>query len=61
MAISQQEFCVWDESGDDCTGDIGNPLFTTHNGRLFVVGLRSYAETDDVIMTRGNGICLMTI
>lgn len=49
MAISQQEFCVWDESGDDCTSDIGNPLFTVHNGRLFVVGLRSYAETDDVI------------
>lgn len=48
MAISTQEFCVWDESGDDCTGDIGNPLFTIHNGRLFVVGLRSYVESDDV-------------
>lgn len=48
MKISQQEFCVWDESGDDCTGDIGNPLFTTHNGRFFVIGLRSYAESDDV-------------
>lgn len=48
MTITHQEFCVWDESGDDCTGDIGTPLFTTHNGRLFVIGLRSYAETDDV-------------
>jgi len=47
MTITHQEFCVWDESGDDCTGDIGTPLFTTHNGRLFVIGLRSYAETDD--------------
>lgn len=48
MAVSNQEFCVWDESGDECTGDIGNPLFTMHNGRLFVVGLRSYVESDDV-------------
>lgn len=48
MTISNQEFCVWDESGDDCTGDIGNPLFTIHNGRLFVVGLRSYVESDEV-------------
>lgn len=48
MSVSNQEFCVWDESGDDCTGDIGNPLFTLHNGRFFVVGLRSYVESDDV-------------
>ncbi|CRL00374.1 CLUMA_CG013642, isoform A [Clunio marinus] len=47
IAISKQEFCVWDETGDDCAGDIGNALFTTHNGRLFLVGLRSYAETND--------------
>ena len=48
MAVSNQMFCVWDETGDDCTGDIGNPLFTIHNGRFFVIGLRSYVESDDV-------------
>jgi hypothetical protein len=52
MTISQQDFCVWDEVNDDCTGGgIGNPLFTTHNGRLFVIGLRSYAESDDDVIT----------
>jgi hypothetical protein len=48
MTVSNQEFCAWDVSGDDCTGDIGNPLFYIHNGRFFVVGLRSYVETDEV-------------
>ncbi|KAG5675206.1 hypothetical protein PVAND_005130 [Polypedilum vanderplanki] len=47
IAISQYEFCVWDETGDDCAGDLATALFTIHNGRLFLVGLRSYAETDD--------------
>lgn len=48
MTVSNQEFCAWDEAGDDCAGDIGSPLFTIHNGRFFVVGLRSYVETDEV-------------
>jgi len=40
---------VWDETGDDCAGDLATALFTIHNGRLFVVGLRSYAETDEEV------------
>ncbi|XP_070492445.1 melanization protease 1-like [Chironomus tepperi] len=47
ITISPYEFCVWDETGDDCAGDLATALFTIHNGRLFVVGLRSYAETDE--------------
>lgn len=52
MTVTRQQFCAWDESGDDCTGDIGGPMFTVHNGRLFVVGLRSYLESDDVTLTK---------
>ena len=40
---------MWDETGDDCAGDLATALFTIHNGRLFVVGLRSYAETDEEV------------
>lgn len=40
---------MWDETGDDCAGDIATALFTIHNGRLFLVGLKSYAETDDEV------------
>ena len=49
ITISPYEFCVWDETGDDCAGDLATALFTIHNGRLFVVGLRSYAETDEEV------------
>lgn len=51
ITISQYEFCVWDETGDDCAGDIATALFSIHNGRLYLVGLRSYAETDDEVRT----------
>lgn len=44
----KMELCVWDEIGDDCAGDIGNPLFSLHNDRFHVVGLRSYVETNEV-------------
>jgi hypothetical protein len=38
---------VWDTTGDDCAGDISSALFAIHNGRLFIAGLRSYAETNN--------------
>lgn len=38
---------MWDEAGDDCAGDLATALFTIHNGRFFLVGLKSYAETND--------------
>lgn len=40
---------MWDETGDDCAGDIATALFTIHNGRFFLVGLKSYAETNDEV------------
>lgn len=49
ITISPHDFCVWDETGDDCAGDIATALFTIHNGRYILVGLKSYAETDDEV------------
>lgn len=43
--ISPDEFCAWDEKGDTCTGDLGGPLIGKIKGRLYVVGLHSYALT----------------
>lgn len=44
--ISNQEFCAWDQNGDDCAGDIGGPLMAKYSGKYLLVGLTSYAITD---------------
>ncbi|XP_055616794.1 CLIP domain-containing serine protease B4-like [Toxorhynchites rutilus septentrionalis] len=51
--LGPKEFCVWDETGDDCTGDLGGPLVTTLGGRFHVVGLNSYALAKSKIGSEG--------
>ncbi|XP_065077044.1 CLIP domain-containing serine protease B4-like [Ochlerotatus camptorhynchus] len=41
--LGLKEFCVWDETGDNCTGDLGGPLMVKLDGRYHVIGLNSYA------------------
>lgn len=41
--LGPKEFCAWDETGDNCTGDLGGPLMVKLQGRYHVVGLNSYA------------------
>lgn len=53
--ITNDEFCAWDESGDTCTGDLGAPLIGKHNGRFYVIGLKSYALATTTHM-ENNGI-----
>lgn len=50
---------MWDETGDDCAGDIATALFTVHNGRYILVGLKSYAETDDEVSFYLGGVNAM--
>lgn len=47
MQLTPEQFCVWDESGDDCVGDIATPVFTINNGRFIVVGLNSYIDSEE--------------
>lgn len=47
--LTNEEFCAWDEIGDSCTGDLGSPIVGKHNGRLYVVGLKSYALSSNTI------------
>lgn len=42
--FSSDEFCAWDENGDDCAGDIGGPLIGQEDGRYHVIGLNSFAN-----------------
>ena len=56
MQLSAQQFCVWDETGDDCVGDVATPVFTTSNGRFIVVGLNSYMDSDEEFDTTAPGI-----
>lgn len=41
--LGPKEFCAWDETGDNCTGDLGGPLMAKLSGRYHVIGLNSYA------------------
>lgn len=40
--FSNEEFCAWDENGDDCAGDLGGPLLAEVDKHFFVIGLNSY-------------------
>ncbi|XP_001651440.2 serine protease easter [Aedes aegypti] len=51
--LGAKEFCVWDETGDNCTGDLGGPLMAKINGRHHVVGLNSYALSKSKIDSEG--------
>ncbi|XP_062540894.1 CLIP domain-containing serine protease B4-like [Armigeres subalbatus] len=51
--LGSKEFCVWDETGDNCTGDLGGPLMSKLNGRYHVVGLNSYAMSKSKIDSEG--------
>ncbi|KXJ80704.1 hypothetical protein RP20_CCG023576 [Aedes albopictus] len=51
--LGLKEFCVWDETGDNCTGDLGGPLMAKLNGRYHVVGLNSYALAKSKIDSEG--------
>lgn len=50
--VSEDEFCAWDESGDTCTGDLGGPLISKLSGRFYVVGLNSYALSNQELNDR---------
>lgn len=41
--FSLDEFCAWDEYGDDCAGDIGAPLLAKIGEKYHLVGMHSYA------------------
>ncbi|XP_055586384.1 CLIP domain-containing serine protease B4-like [Uranotaenia lowii] len=51
--VGLKEFCAWDETGDNCTGDLGGPLMVKLNGRYHVVGLNSYALAKAKIDSEG--------
>ncbi|XP_055525708.1 CLIP domain-containing serine protease B4-like [Wyeomyia smithii] len=51
--LGTKEFCAWDETGDNCTGDLGGPLMTKLSGRYHVVGLNSYALAKSKIDSEG--------
>ncbi|XP_058467498.1 CLIP domain-containing serine protease B4-like [Malaya genurostris] len=51
--LGQKQFCAWDETGDNCTGDLGGPLMVKLGGRYHVVGLNSYALAKSKIDSEG--------
>ncbi|XP_053681770.1 melanization protease 1-like [Sabethes cyaneus] len=51
--LGTKEFCAWDETGDNCTGDLGGPLMVKLGGRYHVVGLNSYALAKSKIDSEG--------
>ncbi|XP_058811507.1 CLIP domain-containing serine protease B4-like [Topomyia yanbarensis] len=51
--MGPKEFCAWDETGDNCTGDLGGPLMVKLSGRYHVVGLNSYALAKSKIDSEG--------
>ncbi|XP_001862429.2 LOW QUALITY PROTEIN: spaetzle-processing enzyme [Culex quinquefasciatus] len=51
--LGPKEFCAWDETGDNCTGDLGGPLMVKLQGRYHVVGLNSYALAKSKIDSEG--------
>lgn len=51
--VGSKEFCAWDETGDNCTGDLGGPLMVRLDGRYHLVGLNSYALSKAKIDSEG--------
>lgn len=52
-SFTTEEFCAWDETGDNCTGDLGGPLMALRDGKYLLIGLNSYVNSDHSIRAEG--------